>query len=110
VSNWRSIPARDVDWRRFARSINKTQAAGTVILRLCRDGTGYEKGDWSDLTLGDIANLGVRQWMRKSGVGETTVALVKHVIDRAAEGENVTTQAPAPDAYIPQCEREAGEP
>lgn len=106
MADWRNIPAKRIDWRRLAHGIAKTGHAGSRLALLCKDSDKpYAKGDWSDLTLGEIADLGIRQWMRAPGIGETGVAVIKSVIDRAAEGEDVTISGPAPDAYIPACER-----
>ena len=95
--DWRSIPARVIDWRGQHQLYGRCVYALSLAVR--------EKEPWHSLTLGQIADMGERQWRRVNGVGDKGVEAIKDVIDRAAEGKNITTDGKAPDAYIPKCER-----
>lgn len=113
---WRNILGRDVDW--VALNGGKYRATdGLRRLFDCRKkwiGTNYhptemEYGDWYDLTLGEIANIGRREWMRQVGVGPVVSDLIALAIDMAAEGKPVV-RGPigvGPDSYVPKCERDA---
>jgi len=112
MSDWRSIRAQDVDWT--ANPISRL--AGYKVRMMCNpiyierrtSWTQYECGAWSDLTLGQIADLGERHWRRCSNIGDLGVSVIKWGIDAAAEGRCPmlpASGAPAADAYVPQAER-----
>jgi len=117
MSDWRSIRAHDVDWT--ASPISRR--AGYKVRMMCSpiylspsgkpwSDTGC--GAWHDLTLGQIADLGERHWLRCANIGDLGVRVIKWGIDAAAEGRCPmlpASGAPAVDAYIPQAERKEGE-
>ena len=91
MTDWRDIPAKDIDWS--ANPIS--ELAGYKVITMCSDkfdpGNGplasFSAGAWSKLTLGQIADLGVMHWLRCSGIGPTAVEVIKWVIDQAAAGQ-----------------------
>ena len=107
-SNWREIPLCEIDWRRVIR---RGHVAGKLTW-LCYPPkkTGImDRGEWADMTLGELANMGEIWWQRFSGIGKVATECIKEVIDRAAEGEDLrrpSADTPAPDAYVPKSERE----
>ena len=107
-STWREIPLCEIDWRRV---IGRSHVAGKLTW-LCYppNKTGImDRGEWADMTLGELANMGERWWQRFSGIGEVATECIKDVIDRAAEGEDLrrpSADTPAPDAYVQTSERE----
>jgi hypothetical protein len=103
MTEWRSILCKDVDWRRAG----VTGHTSSVLFKLCRpDATKYsDPGEWSEITLGELADMGVRAWRHPVGIGDVAVQAIKTIIDMAAEGAPVTKDAVVADAYIPTCER-----
>lgn len=106
MSEWRTIKCADVDWFCAGGS----RRAAHKVRYLCRNvdaPTVYDTpGEWSQLTLGQLADMGVRAWTYPTGMGVAGVDVIKRVIDAAAAGQDVT-KALAPDAYVPRIEREA---
>lgn len=98
---WRDIPASDVEWR---IGTDRGRPTPRAIYRLCARG---HDGEWADITLGQLADMGEYSWLRTPGIGGLSVTIIKAVIDMAAEGKHVT-RGPFPAPYIPTCER--GEP
>jgi len=107
-TDWRAIPAKHIEWGDNAISV----IAGYKVAFLCHEPSeslratasprGY--GAWSGLTLGDVADLGERRWLRMSGVGPKGVKLIKWIIDEAAQGRcpmKAGSGHPATDAYAP---------
>lgn len=115
MSDWRSIMATDVDWTANPISLR----AGYKVRMMCSpiyhgpNGKAWSAtscGAWSDLTLGQVADLGERHWRRCSNIGNLGVKVIKWGIDAAAEGRCpmlLASGAPAADAYVPQAERES---
>lgn len=103
MSEWRNIRCSDVNWHLLGAG-----RVAWVLKSLCRvvpEPTEYNpSGDWAHLTLGQLADMGVKAWTRPTGMGAKGVEAIKAIIDAAAEGQNVTT---ATDAYVPKVEREA---
>lgn len=111
---WRDILGRDVDWV----AVNGGKYRATAGLRrLFADkplwaGNRFDPitrvyGDWYQLTLGEIANLGRASWIREPDVGPVMCDLIERVIDAAADGKPVakgSSQIGA-SSYIPNCER-----
>lgn len=94
---WREIRACDIEWNvGIMGGGRKPQALHWLCARDC--------GEWSHLTLGQIADMGEYNWVRTPGVGSVMVTVIKSVIDMAAEGKRVT-RGPFPEPYIPTCER-----
>lgn len=112
TNDWRAIPAKDIAWRDNPIS----RRAGRHIEHMCspywaENGDKHERswGGWSALTLGAIANLGERYWLRCNSIGQQAVSVIRWVIDEAAEGRCPMTPSsglPATDAYVPQSERQ----
>ena len=110
MADWREIPLCEIDWRRV---IGRGHVAGKLTW-LCYESKNYRnrmasRGEWADMTLGELANMGERWWQRFSGIGEVATECIKDVIDRAAEGEDLrrpSADTPAHDAYVPKSERE----
>ncbi len=109
MTDWREIPAVEIDWA--ANPIS--ERAGYKVITMCSDrfdqGTGplsrFSAGAWADLTLGEIADLGPTHWLRCSGIGGTAVRVIKWVIDHAAAGKcpmKAGSGKPAHDAYVPR--------
>lgn len=103
--DWRSVRADSIDWE--VNPISKR--AGGYIEMMCNK-TYYHPnkyhrscGDWHDLTLGCIADLGVRHWLRCQNIGPLGVDVIKWVIDEAAQGRVAyrATKGRAADAYEP---------
>ena len=112
MTDWREIPASEIEWS--ANPINKL--AGRNVENMCgREGpaedTGQDdsarmrKGGWTDLTLGEIADLGEQYWILCEGIGYVAVEVIKWVIDHAAAGKcpmKAGSGKPAHDAYRPR--------
>ena len=98
---WRSIPLIDVDW-------GITGCTGHIRSTLFshsnppRDPAWPQGHEWVGKTLGDLAEMGEREWLRAPGVGVVAVRVIKEIIDRAAAGENVLLTGPGAPAYLPQ--------
>lgn len=99
--DWRSIPCRVVDW--YACGVSRRAARG--IHRDCIGFTDATLGPWHGLSLGELADMGERQWRRFISIGDQSVEVIKATIDMAAEGKSITKPDKAPDAYVPKCER-----
>ena len=105
---WRSIPCSKVDWYKCGVS----RRAAHKVVRNCRlgkddGGDCWKSGPWAKLTLGELADAGVRAWRISSeyGIGPAAEQVIKTTIDMAAEGQDVLLPERAPDAYVPKCER-----
>jgi hypothetical protein len=111
MTDWRDIPLCDIDWRRVIR---RGHVAGKLTWLCYEPRTAHpvaNRGEWAKMTLGELANMGERWWQRYPGIGAVATEAIKDVIDRAATGENVrrpSPDTPAPDAYVPRCERKGG--
>ena len=98
---WRSIPLIDVDW-------GVTGCTGHIRRTLFnhsnppQDPAWPHGHDWCGTTLGDLTDMGEREWLRATGVGVVAVAVIKEIIDRAASGENVLLTGPGTHSYVPQ--------
>jgi len=101
-ASWCEIPLENVDWD--IPRIGKTRASAHVLFRHCnKDGDGpFQQGDWHGWTLGQLADAGEPNWVRRSGVGRVGVLIIKGIIDRAAAGENVTIDEAGAHSYVPQ--------
>lgn len=98
MGKWRGIPARDVEWR---IGTDRGRPTARNLYRLCSD---RHSGEWADLTLGQLADMGEINWLRTPTIGPHTVEVIKSVIDMAAEGKCVLRN-PDPQPYVPTCER-----
>ena len=100
--SWRGIPLEQVDWD-IPRVI-KTRASAQVLFRHCNKvGDGpFQQGDWHGWTLGQLADAGEPNWVRRSGIGRVGVLIIKEIIDRAAAGENVKINEAGAHPYVPQ--------
>lgn len=98
---WRSIPLIEIDW-------GITGCTGHIRSTLFshsnppRDPRWPQGHEWVGLTLGNLADMGEREWLRATGVGVVAVRVIKEIIDRAAAGENVTTAGTGTHSYVPQ--------
>lgn len=114
MSKWRDIRGDEIAWHENPVS----QRAGYKVRMMCNGtflkhnlGSQYRNrdcGGWSDLTLGQIADLGEKEWLRCANIGQTAVQVIKWIIDEAAEGRcpmMAGSGHPAPDAYVPRSER-----
>lgn len=107
--NWREIPAKSIAWRDNPIS----RIAGGKVHRLCSERHIWQNNQfsdhaWKEKTLGEIAAMGPRHWLRCTDIGDMAVKVIKWMIDEAAEGRPrmlATSGEPASDAYIPACER-----
>ena len=87
--------------------------AGGKVHRMCSAGSIWQDSQfshhaWQEKTLGEIADMGPRHWRRCSDIGDMAVAVIKWMIDEAAEGRPrmlASSGEPASDAYVPKCER-----
>lgn len=98
---WRDIIAGDVNWR----IVVPRKRSRSVIWRLCsrpHDEAARKWGghDWCEKTLGEICDMGVRQWERKGGWGPTATDLFKRVLREIAK--NPAGHTIAPDAFDPE--------
>lgn len=106
--SWREIPCREVDWEICGVS----RRAALKVRFACRvgkedGGLAFNSGPWAHMTLGEIADMGVRAWRRSAeNIGDLAQQVIMRTIDMAAEGKRVTYPKVAPDAYVPRCERE----
>ena len=98
---WREIPLLDVDWDITGCT---GHVSSTLFNQSCpaRDPLFQESHEWAGLTLGSLADMGERQWLRTTGVGVVAVRAIKEIIDRAAAGESVTKQGTGAHSYTPQ--------
>ena len=98
---WRSIPLIDVDW-------GVTGCTGHIRSTLFnhsnppRDPAWPQGHEWADRILGELADMGEREWLRATGVGVVAVRVIKEIIDRAAAGENVLLTGSGAHLYVPQ--------
>ena len=95
-ANWRSIRCVDVEWNSIPGFRNR---ASRPLYCLCRVPDDIWKGEWHALTLGDVADMGVRAWSRIENVGPVTIELIKLTIDYAAAGRDIQSRK---DAYVPR--------
>ena len=97
---WRSIPLIEIDW-------GITGCTGHIRSTLFNhsrephDPRWPQGHQWAGLTLGELADMGEREWLRATFVGVLTVGVIKELIDRAAAGEDVTVGIDG-DSYQPQ--------
>jgi len=98
---WREIPLVDINWK-------LTGCTGHVASHLYshsrepHDPRWPQGHQWAGWTLGELADMGEREWVRASGIGTVAVAVIKEVIDRAAAGEDVTKAGTEAHSYQPQ--------
>jgi len=102
MSEWRSINLSEVVWD----TVKGRCRASLELARQSRP-SRIDESDvrWSQMTLGDLANIGEKAWRNVPGIGNTAVSLIKDTIDAAANGVVIIKQAVAQDAYVPRCER-----
>lgn len=114
MSEWRDIRADAIAWDRNPISVlagHKCRMMCNAIFLNHQVGSQYRNrdcGGWSDLTLGQIADLGEREWLRCTNIGPTAVKVIKWIIDAAAEDRcpmMAGSGHAAPDAYVPKRER-----
>ena len=89
MTGWRDIPAKSIAWRDNEIS----SIAGGKVHRMCSAGSIWQDNPfsshaWQDKTLGEIADMGPRHWRRCSDIGDMAVAVIKWMIDEAAEAGN----------------------
>lgn len=106
MTDWRSIPAESVDWE-----INPISKRGGGYVRMMCNKIFWSEGRhemscgaWKDLTLGDVADLGEKHWLRCNNIGPKVVLVIKWILDEAASGRCPFLAAKgtkAADAYEP---------
>ena len=101
MTEWREIPLVDIDWDLTGCSGHVANNLGNHS-REPHDPRWPQGHQWAGQTLGDLADMGEREWLRASGIGKVAVTIIKEVIDRAAAGENVTKPEPGAHSYVPQ--------
>ena len=104
MTDWRSIPVKDIDWpmihARFGRTVH-------ALRRLClprvnnQPPAAFGSGAWSEMSLGAVADIGARQIMRHQDVGPKVLATLQAIIDLAASEGLPMIGGPAPDALKP---------
>ena len=103
MTDWRSIPVKDIDWRmlhaRFGSSIYKIEWLAKVPGNGRVEDRGH--GCWSHMTLGAVADLGERLILRHHGIGPVALATLQAIIDLAASEGLPMVGGPAPDALKP---------
>jgi hypothetical protein len=97
--DWRSIKAETVDWTKNPISAQ----AGNYLKAACRD----VRHDFCTASLGEIADMGVRVWLRQPYIGPMAVKVLMWAIDEAAEGKCpvVGSSFPVNAPYVPRAER-----
>jgi len=106
MENWREIKAAVVDWE-----INPISKRGGGYVRMmcsemfwCELSHPTSCGAWSNLTLGCIADLGEKHWLRCRNIGPKVVMVIKWILDESASGRCPFLGAKgmkASDAYEP---------
>ena len=106
TEDWRSIPAAAVDWE-----LNPISTRGGGYVRMMCNHIYWRSdkhptgcGGWKDMTLGDIADLGEKYWLRCTNIGPKVVLVIKWILDEAASGRCpflAATGRKAADAYVP---------
>ena len=113
--NWRDILGRDVDWvtlnggkYRHTSGLRELFYVGPKWMTTHYHPTEKTYGEWYNYTLGDIANLGRREWLRMTNVGPFVADLIERAIDAAAAGESICLgpHSKGRQSYIPKCERD----
>lgn len=101
-ASWREIPLEQIDWG--IPRISKIRGPKRILSALStkRGEASHQIGDWHDWTLGRLADVGERTWIRASGVGNVCTLIIKEIIDRAAAGEDVTVKESGAHSYVPQ--------
>lgn len=104
MADWRDIPMRMINWKQVHSHIGRP---AHKLRRLSlppmgnRAPTPYGTGCWSELTLGQVADMGAHEIMRHHDVGKVALAGLQYIIDLAAAGKLATCKDPAPDALRP---------
>lgn len=103
MTDWRSIPVKNIDWRmlhaRFGRSIYKLEWLAVEPRNNRVEALGH--GCWSQMTLGAVADIGLRRLKRHHGIGDVAIATLQAIIDLAASEGLPMIGGPAPDALKP---------
>jgi len=101
-ASWREIPLEKIDWDKNGVAQHRGSARVLRFLCIKTGDAPYQMGDWHGWTLGQLADAGEPNWVRRSGVGRVGVLIIKEIIDRAAAGENVTIDEAGAHSYVPQ--------
>ena len=103
MTDWRSIPVKDIDWRmlhaKFGRSIYALEWLAVEPRNNRVEALGH--GCWSHMTLGAVADIGERLILRHHGIGPVALATLRSIIDLAASDGLPMVGGPAPDALTP---------
>ena len=99
--NWKDIVAGDIPFD----SILPKERSRHVIAATCRKSIEFSlgwtpKGEWSDLTLGEICNLGVKEWERNHGWGVKATEMFKAFLRQVAKDPTIITVYP--DRFDPE--------
>jgi len=104
LTDWRDIPMAEINWLGLRGEIGRSAMALrrlAIVLYDRHPVEPYYMGCWSEMTLGQVADLGRRDLMRHNGFGDITLAALQRVIDLAAAGKLPVANGPAPDALRP---------
>lgn len=94
--SWRDIKFADVHFDRYERLGRALHA----VRHMARPG----RTSWPEETLGAIAAMGERKWLRASNIGPKGVEIIKAILDDAAAGIDVT-RYDEKAGYLPRTQR-----
>ena len=95
MSDWRTIPMRDINWVALLPTFGPT----VYRLRSLSEPTPdkayrrYATGCWADLTLGQVADLGRKELLRHAGIGAGAIGVLERIMELAAAGHSLTRPA-----------------
>jgi hypothetical protein len=97
---WRDIKCGDVAWGRI---LPKSRSAWKIS-RQCRVSTIRGDGEWAALTLGEVCDLGIREWERIGGWGPKVTVAFKDALRKIAKDPSIAVTNIAIDAFDPETE------
>jgi len=99
----RHIPMADIDWRTLMADMGRSVRPLWRLSEKLPDqpARDYCRGGWDGLTLGQVADKGEREIRRHNGVGPTTIARLREIIDMARAGTLPLKGGPASDTLWP---------
>jgi hypothetical protein len=113
MARWRSIRADSIDWLEnpISRRAGGYCRMMSNSIYINQHSDARSCGGWSNLTLGEIADLGIKHWMRCRNIGPLGVDVIKWIIDEAAAGRCpiLATHGRAADAYDPRTPADGGD-
>jgi len=108
----RDIPMADIDWQTLMAVMGRSVRPLWRLSEKLPDqpARDYCRGCWDGLTLGQVADKGEREIRRHNGVGPTTIARLREIIDMARAGAAQHKKAPPPARATGPVEQEAVSP